>query len=107
MPTSILHVLRHLTALKLNEEEVEALGGEEQVTELGVPELLLTHGSNGALLISRGVRERDPRAAHRPRRPDRRGRCVPRRVRLGASGPTRPVRRSATRGHDGRTRVSS
>ena len=53
-------VLRHLTALKLNEEEVAALGGEEEVIKLGVPELLLTHGSTGALLISRGVRERIP-----------------------------------------------
>jgi sugar/nucleoside kinase (ribokinase family) len=53
-------VLRHVTALKLNEEEVDALGGEEQVAALGVPELLLTHGSTGALLISRGVRERIP-----------------------------------------------
>jgi sugar/nucleoside kinase (ribokinase family) len=53
-------VLAHVTALKLNEEEVAALGGEERVTELGVPELLLTHGSTGALLISRGVRERIP-----------------------------------------------
>ena len=53
-------VLRHVTALKLNEEEVAALGGEEQIIALGVPELLLTHGSTGALLISRGVRERIP-----------------------------------------------
>lgn len=53
-------VLRHVTALKLNEEEVAALGGEERVAELGVPELLLTHGSTGALLLSRGVRERIP-----------------------------------------------
>ena len=53
-------VLRHVTALKLNEEEVEALGGEERATGLGVPELLLTHGSTGALLIARGVRERIP-----------------------------------------------
>lgn len=53
-------VLRHVTALKLNEEEVEALGGEERVAALGVPELLLTHGSTGALLISRGIRERIP-----------------------------------------------
>ena len=44
-------VLRYLTALKLNEEEV---------IKFGVPELLLTHGSTGALLISRGVRERIP-----------------------------------------------
>jgi len=53
-------VLRHVTALKLNEQEVEALGGEEAVERLGVPELLLTHGSTGALLIARGVRERIP-----------------------------------------------
>jgi len=53
-------VLRHLTALKLNEEEVAALGGEDEVIKLGVPELLLTHGSTGALLITRGVRERIP-----------------------------------------------
>ncbi len=53
-------VLRHLTALKLNEEEVEALGGEDEVAKLAVPELLLTHGSTGALLITRGARERIP-----------------------------------------------
>ena len=53
-------VLRHVTALKLSEEEVETLGGEERVAELGVPELLLTHGSTGALLIARGVQERIP-----------------------------------------------
>jgi sugar/nucleoside kinase (ribokinase family) len=53
-------VLRHLTVLKLNEEEVAALGGEDEAIALGVPELLLTHGSTGALLISRGVRERIP-----------------------------------------------
>jgi sugar/nucleoside kinase (ribokinase family) len=53
-------LLRHVTALKLNEEEVEALGGQERVAELGVPELLLTHGSTGALLIARGVRDRIP-----------------------------------------------
>ena len=53
-------VLRHVTALKLNEEEVEALGGEERVVELGVPELLLTHGSTGGVVIARGVREHIP-----------------------------------------------
>jgi sugar/nucleoside kinase (ribokinase family) len=53
-------VLEHVTALKLNEEEVEALGGEERVLELGVPELLLTHGSTGATVIARGVHERVP-----------------------------------------------
>jgi sugar/nucleoside kinase (ribokinase family) len=53
-------VLRHVTALKLNEEEVEALGGEDRVAELEVPELLLTHGSTGALLVVRGTREHIP-----------------------------------------------
>ncbi|MHB1243245.1 MAG: PfkB family carbohydrate kinase [Gaiellaceae bacterium] len=53
-------LLRHVTALKLNEQEVEALGGEERVAALGVPELLLTHGSTGALVLTRGARERIP-----------------------------------------------
>jgi sugar/nucleoside kinase (ribokinase family) len=53
-------VLEHVTALKLNEEEVETLGGEDRVSELGVPELLLTRGSTGALVIARGTRERIP-----------------------------------------------
>jgi sugar/nucleoside kinase (ribokinase family) len=50
-------VLRHVTALKVNEEELEALGGEERVLELGIPELLLTQASAGAVVIARGVRE--------------------------------------------------
>ncbi len=50
-------VLRHVTALKLNEEELEALGGEERVLELGVPELLLTRASAGAVVVARGLRE--------------------------------------------------
>jgi sugar/nucleoside kinase (ribokinase family) len=53
-------LLRHVTALKLNEEELEVLGGEEAVTQLGVPELLLTRGSTGAVIIARGVREQVP-----------------------------------------------
>jgi len=53
-------VLLHVTALKLNEEELQVLGGEERVVQLGVPELLLTHGSTGALLLARGARERIP-----------------------------------------------
>jgi sugar/nucleoside kinase (ribokinase family) len=50
-------VVRHVTALKVNEEELEALGGEERLGRLGVPELLLTGGSTGAVVIARGVRE--------------------------------------------------
>lgn len=53
-------LLRHVTALKLNEQEVEALGDEERLAALGVPELLLTQGSTGALVLARGVRERIP-----------------------------------------------
>jgi len=53
-------LLRHVTALKLNEEELEAIGGEERAAALGVPELLLTHGSTGGVVIARGVRERVP-----------------------------------------------
>ena len=53
-------VLRHVTALKLSEQEVEMLGGEEHVAGLGVPELLLTRGSTGGVVVVRGVREHIP-----------------------------------------------
>ncbi len=53
-------VLEHVTALKLNEEELDVLGGEDRALELGVPELLLTRGSTGATVIARGVRELIP-----------------------------------------------
>ena len=52
-------VLRHVTALKVNEEELETLGGEETMAKLLVPELLITRGSaTGALVLTRGERER-------------------------------------------------
>ncbi len=50
-------LLRYVTALKLNEEELDALGGEERVLALDVPELLLTKASAGVVVIARGVRE--------------------------------------------------
>jgi sugar/nucleoside kinase (ribokinase family) len=50
-------LLRHVTALKLNEEELDALGGEERVLALDVPELLLTKASAGAVVIAGGVRQ--------------------------------------------------
>jgi len=53
-------VLQHVTALNLNEEELETLGGEERALALGVPELLLTQGSIGGVVITRGGRERIP-----------------------------------------------
>ena len=51
-------VLRHVRVLKLAQDEVAALGGEDVVAGLGVPELLLTFGSHGAQLVSGGRRER-------------------------------------------------
>ena len=53
-------VLRHVTVLKAAETEAEVLGGEERLAKLGVPEVLLTQGSRGALLLCRGRRERIP-----------------------------------------------
>lgn len=50
-------VLRHVTVLKLAEAEAEVLGGEERVAALGVPEVLVTLGSRGALLLSAGRRD--------------------------------------------------
>ena len=93
-------VLEHVTALKLNEEEVEALGGEERVAELGVPELLLTHGSTGGVVIARGVRERIPVRRDPDHESDRSRRRLPRRLRLGAR--RRPPARvgRAPRRHD-------
>ncbi len=48
-------LLAHVTALKLNDEEAEALCGgtdEESLRRLGVPEVILTLGSQGALILS-------------------------------------------------------
>jgi sugar/nucleoside kinase (ribokinase family) len=53
-------LLRHLTVLKLGEQELAALGGEDEVASLGVPEVLITYGSRGALVVAGGVRESVP-----------------------------------------------
>ena len=48
-------VLRHITALKLNDEEAELLCGgtdEAALRTLGIPEVVLTLGSDGALIVS-------------------------------------------------------
>ncbi len=50
-------VLRHVTVLKLAEAEAEVLGGEERLVALGVPEVLVTLGSRGALLLAAGRRD--------------------------------------------------
>jgi sugar/nucleoside kinase (ribokinase family) len=68
-------VLRHLTVLKLAEEEARVLAGgiePEALAALGVPEILLTLGDEGSLVLadgrvhripSRPVHARDPTGA--------------------------------------------
>ena len=55
-------VLRHVTILKLAEEEAEALLGgeptEEALRSLDVPEVLVTFGSLGSLVLANGRLER-------------------------------------------------
>ncbi len=53
-------VLRHIAVLKLAEAVAEVLGGEERIAALGVPEVLITLGSRGALLLSAGRRDLVP-----------------------------------------------
>jgi len=53
-------VLRGVTVLKLSESESDTIGGEEAVASLGVPEVLLTLGSRGAVLLTSGRREHVP-----------------------------------------------
>ena len=50
-------VLRHVSVLKLAEEEAEVLGGAEALAALGVPEVIVTLGSRGALLLAAGRRD--------------------------------------------------
>lgn len=48
-------VLRHVTILKLNDEEARALAGSAEpraLQELGVPEVILTLGSHGSVAIT-------------------------------------------------------
>ncbi len=54
-------ILDHITALKLNDEEaIELCGGTDEASlrSLGIPEIVLTHGSEGALIISGEVTTR-------------------------------------------------
>ena len=58
-------VLRHVHALKLNDEEAEILVGTESphaLSELGVAEVLLTLGSRGARLVAGGQVQQIPAA---------------------------------------------
>lgn len=56
-------VLRHVSVLKLAEDEAQALLGdvdEDSVGSLGVPEVLVTLGPRGSLLFEKGRLERIP-----------------------------------------------
>jgi sugar/nucleoside kinase (ribokinase family) len=53
-------VLRHVEVLKLNDEEAETLVGSaepERLLDLGVPEVVLTLGSQGAWVVTPGLVE--------------------------------------------------
>jgi sugar/nucleoside kinase (ribokinase family) len=63
-------LLRHVSILKLAEEEAETIlgGGElEELRELGVPEVVVTFGAGGSLVLTR---EAAVRVATRPSRGD-------------------------------------
>ncbi len=56
-------LLRHVTILKVNDEEAEILVGSAEphrLRSLGVPEVLLTLGSRGAVVVAGEVVERVP-----------------------------------------------
>ncbi len=56
-------LLRHIAILKLAEEEARAIIGDadlESLTELGVPEIVVTFGLDGSLVLADGVATRVP-----------------------------------------------
>ncbi len=61
-------VLRHVTILKLAEEEARAIVGDtdlESLASLGVPEVVVTFGLEGSLVLTRGSATHVPaRAVH-------------------------------------------
>ncbi len=53
--------LRHVAILKLAEEEARAIGGDadlEELRSLGVPEVVVTFGLRGSLVLAHGTAER-------------------------------------------------
>ena len=60
-------ILRHVSILKLAEEEAVAILGHgelEELRELGVPEIVVTFGAGGSLVLAQGASVR--LAASRP-----------------------------------------
>jgi sugar/nucleoside kinase (ribokinase family) len=63
MDAEIGDVLRHVAVLKLNDEEAETLAGRadpEAMRSLGVPEIVLTLGSEGSCVVTATAVERIP-----------------------------------------------
>jgi sugar/nucleoside kinase (ribokinase family) len=63
-------ILRHVSILKLAEEEAQAILGHgelEELRELGVPEIVVTFGAGGSLVLARGA---SVRVAAQPARGD-------------------------------------
>ena len=59
-------MLRHVSVLKLAEEEARVVAGEpdaEALASLGVAEIVVTFGSEGSLLFAEGRLERVPARA--------------------------------------------
>ena len=91
-------LLRHVSILKLSEEEARAIVGDgelEELRELGVPEVLVTFGAGGSLVLTRDEAVRltarpatgDPTGSGRRvlhRVPERAGRRPPAGVRCAA-----------------------
>ncbi|MBX5474314.1 MAG: carbohydrate kinase [Thermoleophilia bacterium] len=58
-------LLRHVAILKLAEEEARAIVGDgdlEELRSLGVPEVVVTFGTDGSLVLAPGIAERVPAA---------------------------------------------
>ena len=87
-------LLRHVAVLKLNDEEAEVIGDP---TELGVRELLLTHGSRGATVVADGSVHEVPRVRARGRPDRRRRRASASRTSSGALSGARAAERCAPR----------
>ena len=71
-------LLRHVSILKLSEEEAQAILGDgelEELRELGVPEVVVTFGAGGSLVLTRDAAVRVA-ARSVPRRSDGSGRRV-------------------------------
>jgi len=113
-------VLRHVSILKVSEDEADVLAGGDldALADLGVPEIVLTLGERGSVVIVNGHAEEIPASSGRGRgRPNRRGRRVRERLTLGPArvvmlrprrrgGPPRSSQRCCWGASDDRNRAN-